>query len=383
MASIISAGTTSGTALNMAGDTSGQLQLATNGSTTAVTIDTSQNVGIGTTSPSVKLHLKGASFANAIRWEETGGSNNFYAGPFDSSGNFGLDNNSASGYTRFVTNSTERMRIDSSGNVMINTTTAAASTGGLNINSTASGSEAVVLALMNRGTANNTIATISWRGLTNVGAENDYGYIKMIEADTTAKSSALSFWTQSSGTLGERMRIDTSGNFLVGTTTGLDSGNGATIKQASYYISSYRVSSTAGNYIHAFYSDVGGTATAKYAIYANGTAGAISDERFKKNIEPARNYLEDLTKIDVIKYNWATDEDEAPKELGFSAQQVETIFPGLVDTIDNKDADGNVLINQKILKRDVFLPMLVKAIQEQQTIINDLKARITALEGAA
>jgi hypothetical protein len=51
MASIISAGTTSGTSLNLSGDTSGVLQLASNGSTTAVTIDTSQNVGIGTTSP--------------------------------------------------------------------------------------------------------------------------------------------------------------------------------------------------------------------------------------------------------------------------------------------------------------------------------------------
>ena len=44
MASIISAGTTSGTALNMSGDTSGALQLATNGTTTAMTIDTSQNL---------------------------------------------------------------------------------------------------------------------------------------------------------------------------------------------------------------------------------------------------------------------------------------------------------------------------------------------------
>ena len=50
MASIISAGTTSGTALNMAGDTSGVLQLATNGTTTAVTIDTSQKVLVNTTS---------------------------------------------------------------------------------------------------------------------------------------------------------------------------------------------------------------------------------------------------------------------------------------------------------------------------------------------
>jgi hypothetical protein len=60
MASIISAGTTSGTALNMAGDTSGVLQLATNGSTTALTIDTSQNVGIGITSPSANLHISKA-----------------------------------------------------------------------------------------------------------------------------------------------------------------------------------------------------------------------------------------------------------------------------------------------------------------------------------
>ena len=44
MASIISAGTTSGTALNFSGDTSGILQLATNGTTTALTIDTSQNI---------------------------------------------------------------------------------------------------------------------------------------------------------------------------------------------------------------------------------------------------------------------------------------------------------------------------------------------------
>ena len=43
MASIISAGTTSGTALNVTADTSGQLVLATNGSTTALTLDTSQN----------------------------------------------------------------------------------------------------------------------------------------------------------------------------------------------------------------------------------------------------------------------------------------------------------------------------------------------------
>jgi len=49
MASIVSAGTTSSTALNMSADTSGVLQLASNNGTTAVTIDTSQQVGVNRT----------------------------------------------------------------------------------------------------------------------------------------------------------------------------------------------------------------------------------------------------------------------------------------------------------------------------------------------
>jgi len=57
MASIISAGTTSGTSLNLSGDTSGVLQLASNGSTTAVTINTSQQVGIGTASPTANTQV--------------------------------------------------------------------------------------------------------------------------------------------------------------------------------------------------------------------------------------------------------------------------------------------------------------------------------------
>jgi hypothetical protein len=58
----------------MAGDTSGVLQLATNGSTTAVTVDTSQNVGIGTTSPSQRLHV--TSNNGQILAEATGASQN-------------------------------------------------------------------------------------------------------------------------------------------------------------------------------------------------------------------------------------------------------------------------------------------------------------------
>ena len=57
MSSIINATTTAG--VTVTGDNSGSLQLATNNGTTALTIDTSQNVGIGTSSPTVKLDVTG------------------------------------------------------------------------------------------------------------------------------------------------------------------------------------------------------------------------------------------------------------------------------------------------------------------------------------
>jgi hypothetical protein len=66
MASTIAAGTTSGTAIAIAGDTSGVLQLQTNGTTAAVTIDTSQNVGIGTSSPATKLQVEFSSAGTTI-----------------------------------------------------------------------------------------------------------------------------------------------------------------------------------------------------------------------------------------------------------------------------------------------------------------------------
>ena len=57
MASIVSAGTTSATALNMSADTTGILQLASNNGTVGLTIDTSQNVGINNSSPTIRTKL--------------------------------------------------------------------------------------------------------------------------------------------------------------------------------------------------------------------------------------------------------------------------------------------------------------------------------------
>ena len=67
MASSISAGTTSATALVCTADTTGALQLATNNGTVAVTVDTNQNVGVGTSSPNASAILDAQSTTKGVR----------------------------------------------------------------------------------------------------------------------------------------------------------------------------------------------------------------------------------------------------------------------------------------------------------------------------
>ncbi len=73
MASIVSAGTTSATALNMSADTSGVLQLASNNGTVALTVSTAQAIGMGTTSPAYPLDISASTtFAPTLRITSSG-----------------------------------------------------------------------------------------------------------------------------------------------------------------------------------------------------------------------------------------------------------------------------------------------------------------------
>ena len=149
MASIISAGTTSGTSLNLSGDTSGVLQLASNGSTTAVTINTSQNVGVGIASPTARLHVYGGS-NNQFKVESSGAEANFtlagtsYGQINNSVGDWYLTND-ASANMIFRTASTERMRITSAGTVLLGTTSTSSFDGGFRAVPTGSGNSMQVI----------------------------------------------------------------------------------------------------------------------------------------------------------------------------------------------------------------------------------------------
>jgi len=111
--------------------------------------------------------------------------------------------------------------------------------------------------------------------------------------------------------------------------------------------------------------------TLRYGIYGNGSVTAPSDERRKKNIETTRDgYLQDVCNLRVVKYNWNEDEEGKDKELGFVAQEVEQVFPKLVETgYDGLNNENEV----KLLKQGVLVPILVKAIQELKAENDTLK----------
>ena len=118
--------------------------------------------------------------------------------------------------------------------------------------------------------------------------------------------------------------------------------------------------------------------TVAYRIYNNGTTFSISDERHKKNIETARDgYLDDIQQLRVVKYNWKDQDDAEPKELGLIAQEVATVFPGLVQQANLSDPESELGV-----KSSVLTFMLIKALQEATTRIETLEAEVAALKGA-
>ena len=82
-------------------------------------------------------------------------------------------------------------------------------------------------------------------------------------------------------------------------------------------------------------------------------------------------------KVKVKNFNFI---GEDLKQIGVVAQELEEVFPGLVKEDKQPDLNGEEGGIYKSVKYSVLVPILLKAMQEQQEMIQDLKTRIEQLE---
>jgi hypothetical protein len=102
-----------------------------------------------------------------------------------------------------------------------------------------------------------------------------------------------------------------------------------------------------------------------------------SDYRLKENVVAIDGAIERINKLKPCRFNFI----KTPEEIvdGFIAHEVQGIVPEAISGEKDEQDEGGNIIPQGI-DQAKLVPLLTAAIQEQQTIIEDLKARIETLE---
>jgi hypothetical protein len=233
--------------------------------------------------------------------------------------------------------------------------------------------------LRNTSTTNSTDATLRFdaQGAAAVAPASISG------VHTGDGASALTFGTRanSAGDVVERARIDSSGNLQVGMTGGTYRVNIRNSNALLYLDNTFGTPSSSVSL-----QGVNNAGTTTSQIWANGdfksatnSYGATSDIKLKENVVDATPKLEKLLQVRVVNYNMIGDD---LKQIGVIAQELEQVFPALVDNKPDFDKENNPTGTvTKGVKYSVFVPMLIKAMQEQQAIITQLQADVATLKG--
>jgi hypothetical protein len=172
------------------------------------------------------------------------------------------------------------------------------------------------------------------------------------------------------------MRITSGGEMQINTTIG-----GINIKHSVANKRSIAIQKTSGDTAD-FYIVCDNVTDNKFLVNGAGTIYAVnttvqsaSDIRFKENIRDLETGLSEILALKPRRFDWKEGKGMNIKNsIGFIAQEVEEILPDLVkDDWINSPSDNT---SYKSLGMTNMIPTLVKAIQEQQAQINELKAQI-------
>jgi hypothetical protein len=270
----------------------------------------------------------------------------------------------------------EAMRIDSSGNVGIGTSSPAAK---LDVSGNVRANGASTPSLITENTSTGD-AYVDWRS--NGALQARAFYSGSVFGITAVPAIPIVFKTNDT----ERMRIDSSGNLLVGKTTDSFSTQGTVIGPNA----EITLARTGSDSVMRFAQTSTGLLVGSINITAISTSYATSsDYRLKENVAPMQNALATVAALKPCTYTWKTTGEAGQ---GFIAHELQAVVPDCVtgekdavETVDDLDAEGQKIGTKEVpryqgVDTSFLVATLVSAIQEQQALIQDLTARLEAVE---
>jgi hypothetical protein len=283
---------------------------------------------------------------------------------------------------RFFTNgsTSEKARIDSSGKLLVGTSTAFDTTSESKLQVANFGG-----VYLGMGNSDNTVFTDD-----NIGLLRFYSYGGGVWEES-ARISAIADANQGSGDKPSRLVFSTTADGASSPTERMRIGqNGSTSLFSSDNGHLARVSAGAGTgtaiYVGYHSATSTTTGTVSFQVFSNGNVqntnnsyGAISDAKLKENIVYANSQWDDIKALQVRNYNFK--EGQTHTQIGLVAQEVELVSPGLVTESLDRDEEGNDLGTvTKSVNYSVLYMKAVKALQEAMERIEQLETEMAEVK---